>query len=63
MRILRLTISNCIVYINNYSRNLNFEELIDSLKGQLDHMDFISEMERAQEEIEAYEEYYLEEQD
>jgi hypothetical protein len=39
---------------------LNCEELVESMKRQLDTMDFIYELEKAQEEIEAYEEYYLE---
>ena len=34
--------------------------MLISLKGQLDQLDFIGEHERALEEIEAYEEYYLE---
>jgi hypothetical protein len=46
-----------------YSRALNYEELIQNLKEQLDEFDFIEEYERAMEEAEAYEEYYLEDQD
>ena len=42
---------------------LNYEELIQNLKEQLDQFDFIAEHERAQEENEAYEEYYLEDYD
>ncbi len=44
-------------------QTLNYEELITNLKEQLDQFDFIAEHERAQEENEAYEEYYLEDYD
>jgi hypothetical protein len=47
----------------SFRQAINYEELIHNLKEQLDQFDFIAEHERAQEENEAYEEYYLEDYD
>ena len=44
-------------------RSLNFIDMLKSLQDQFDSLDFIAETDRAKEEMEAYEEYYLEDPD
>jgi len=58
-----ITISKLPTIFISYRQAMNYEELIHNLKEQLDQFDFIAEHERAQEENEAYEEYYLEDYD
>ena len=60
---LNIMISKPTTIFISYRQAMNYEELIHNLKEQLDQFDFIAEHERAQEENEAYEEYYLEDYD